>query len=63
MEKRHLAVGVLMATVLMVPHTTHADLIGPLPYRSFSDSPFYGLTFDYFYLEDFTDGILNRTVQ
>ncbi len=59
MEKRHLAFGVLMATVLTVPHATHADLIGPLPYRSCSDSPFYGLPFDYFYLEDFKDGSLN----
>jgi hypothetical protein len=59
MEKRHLAFGVLMVAVLMVPHATHADFRGPLPYLSFSDSPFCGLTFDYFYLEDFKDGILN----
>lgn len=29
------------------------------PYRSFDDSPFDGLPFDYFYLEDFEDGRLD----
>lgn len=32
---------------------------GPTPYLQFSDSPFSGLTFETFYLEDFEDGLLN----
>jgi hypothetical protein len=41
-----------------------AQLIGPHPggglsYRSFADSPFYGLPFSWFYLEDFEDHLLN----
>jgi hypothetical protein len=41
--------------------TTHAasTFLGPTPYLSFSDSPFSGLSFDYFYLEDFEDNLLN----
>ncbi len=35
------------------------NMLGPLPYLSFSDSPFRNLSFSYFYLEDFEDGILN----
>ncbi len=41
-----------------------ADLIGPAPaidtpYLQFSDSPFFGLSFNWFYLENFEDGVLN----
>ena len=32
---------------------------GPTPYFGVADSPFYGISFDYFYLEDFEDGALN----
>jgi hypothetical protein len=44
----------------------HAGLLGPLggsglngEYASASDSPFNGLNFSYFYLEDFEDLLLN----
>ncbi len=33
--------------------------LGPIPYKSFSDSPFNGLRFASFYLEDFEDHVLN----
>lgn len=36
-----------------------ATMYGPTPYLQFSDSPFYGLAFSTFYLEDFEDGLLN----
>lgn len=36
-----------------------AELLGPAPYLSTADSPFAPWTFDYFYLEDFEDGLLN----
>lgn len=36
-----------------------ATFFGPSPYTSLSDSPFSGVTFTYFYLEDFEDGALN----
>jgi hypothetical protein len=40
--------------------TAHAALIGPvLPYLGFSDSPFFGKSFSYFYLETFEDHALN----
>ncbi len=35
------------------------QLLGPTPYLSFADSPFTGTPFQYFHLEDFTDGLLN----
>ncbi|PID64660.1 MAG: hypothetical protein CR962_01305 [Gammaproteobacteria bacterium] len=38
---------------------TAAIFYGPTGYLSFSDSPFGGQSFDYFYLEDFEDGALN----
>jgi hypothetical protein len=44
---------------MMVVDATQAEPLGPTPYLSFADSPFYGGTFDYFYLEDFEDHALN----
>lgn len=35
-----------------------ADLLGPTPYRQFADSPFAGMAFADFHLEDFEDGTL-----
>jgi len=53
----------------LVVHNLQADaatFIGPnpydfngKPYYSFADSPFNGLDFSFFYLEDFEDGLLN----
>ena len=39
--------------------TSDAELFGPTPYLSIQDSPFTGLGFDYFHVEDFEDGVLN----
>ncbi len=36
-----------------------AALLGPTPYLSAADSPFNGLSFSYFHLENFEDGALN----
>ena len=36
-----------------------ATFIGPTPYLQSSDGPFHSENFDYFYLEDFEDEILN----
>jgi hypothetical protein len=36
-----------------------AQFLGPTPYLSFDDSPFKGVAMDWFYLEDFEDGLLN----
>jgi hypothetical protein len=47
------AVGVLIGT------TARADLLGPSGYLSFADSPFNGLNFSYFHLEDFEDHLFN----
>lgn len=44
---------------LLLASGVFAEDIGPLPYLSFADSPFSGLTFDRFDLEDFEDGLLN----
>ncbi len=37
----------------------YAAAIEPTGYLSFSDSPFNGLSFDYFHLDNFEDGSLN----
>ena len=36
-----------------------AQALGPSPYLSFADSPFFSGSFTYFHLEDFEDGLLN----
>ena len=36
-----------------------AELIGPTPYVQLSDSPFDGMSFDYFHVDDMEDGMLN----
>lgn len=54
----------LLVITGLLSTTASAQLIGPYPsgglsYRSFADSPFYGLPFSWFYLEDFEDHALN----
>lgn len=45
---------------LAIPVAVLADgLLGPSPYLSFEDSPFYDTTFDIFEIEDFEDGTLD----
>jgi hypothetical protein len=36
-----------------------AEVIGPTPYLQLSDSPFDGMTFSYFHVDDMEDGALN----
>ncbi len=48
--------GVIFAFIAL---PVHAAMYGPTQYLQFSDSPFYGLSFNTFYLEDFEDGLLN----
>ena len=49
--------GALFGT-LAVPFSG-ATLLGPTPYLSFANSPFFGGAFSYFYLENFEDHLLN----
>ncbi|WP_337188273.1 PEPxxWA-CTERM sorting domain-containing protein [Phenylobacterium sp.] len=41
------------------PAGATVTLLGPTPYTGAGDSPFAALSFDYFHLEDFQDGLLN----
>ena len=50
---------VLALTIGLLGPAAWADLEGPTPYLQFSGSPFDGLGFDWFYLENFEDGALN----
>ena len=45
--------------ILINAWSAQAGPIGPTPYLSFADSPFSGMTFSYFHLEDFEDHSLN----
>lgn len=44
--------------VLLAPRSL-AGSVGPSPYLSFPDSPWAGLPFTYFHLEDMEDGVFN----
>lgn len=55
----HRSVVVAVAGALFVCASGGAQLLGPTPYLSAADSPFAGLEFDYFHLEDFEDGVAN----
>ena len=46
-------------TIVSDDFPTDAVLLDPTPYLSFADSPFNAQTFDYFYLKNFEDGVLN----
>lgn len=48
-----------VALVAAVVGGAHAATLGPSPYLSFADSPFFGGSFQSFYLEDFEDGAFN----
>jgi hypothetical protein len=58
MRHRHFLIALSTLCISGIPYA-QAGLLGPTPYVSFADSPFYGSTYDYFYLEDFEDGSLN----
>ena len=56
----HRLIAMIFAAVLVaLPHVAAASPIGPTPYLKFSDSPFSGGSFSWFYLEDFEDSLLN----
>ena len=50
---------VFIAVLLAFTASAPAALYGPTPYLSFANSPFNGLSFASFSLEDFEDGVLN----
>ena len=55
---RSLIVGLTVA--LLASGSAHAAFVGGTTYQSFAlDSPFSGLGFSYFHLENFEDGLLN----
>lgn len=49
----------LLLAGMLVPLVQADTLLGPTAYLSFADSPFDGLSFSYFHLEDFEDHLLN----
>lgn len=49
----------LLAGALAPAPASAQELLGPLPYLSFADSPFAAATFGSFHLEDFEDGVLD----
>ena len=56
-------IGLIVSVMIVFPavgtDARGADFLGPTPYLSFEDSPFNGLSFGYFYLEDCEDGHFN----
>ena len=54
-----LVVGLALLVVFMGVEGVIAESLGPSAYLEFADSPFSSLSFDYFYLEDFEDGLFN----
>ena len=50
---------ILLVLGLFCSLDASATFLGPSPYLSFTDSPFVGDSFSYFYLEDFEDLSLN----
>lgn len=51
--------GVVLLIITIIPAANAALLYGPTPYLEFADSPFSPASFNYFYLEDFEDGLFN----
>lgn len=46
--------------LLLVPGIASAQMLGPSSYVQFSDSPFFGGSFGYFYLEDMEDDLFSQ---
>jgi hypothetical protein len=59
MNKSKILVGIGFVASLIAAPLSHALLIAPTSYLSFSDSPFSSGSFSYFYLETFEDHLLN----
>lgn len=55
------AIACVVSGLIASPMAATADttLLGPSPYLSFADSPWNGLSFSQFYLEDFEDHLLD----
>ena len=49
----------LAALALTTLNSALAQYVGPTPYTSFAGSPFSSVSFNYFHLENFEDGLLN----
>lgn len=58
MVRRALGLAGLLS---LLASSAGAVTIGPTPYTGFAGSPFDGVPFSSFYLEDFEDGVLNTT--
>jgi hypothetical protein len=59
--RRFALTALAVATLAIGSSAARAGFIGPSAYPSFADSPFNGMTFTYFHLETFEDGLLNTT--
>lgn len=58
-NRNHIFVMLAGVALLVTPTVSSAQLLGPSPYLSATDSPFNGGTFSYFHLEDFEDHSFN----
>lgn len=56
---RYFGLLCLVTMAPLSPSDATAGLIGPTAYVQASDSPFDGVSFDYFHLEDFEDSLLD----
>jgi hypothetical protein len=56
---KRMIILIAMVVLLSSVAAPAAMWYGPTPYLQFSDSPFSGLSFISFYLEDFEDGLMN----
>jgi hypothetical protein len=55
------AAALALSPLLLAAYPAAAQYTGPTPYLAAADSPYSGLTFSYFFLENFEDGLLNTT--
>lgn len=58
-QKKSYLLSLIAAFGALFGQAAQGGLIGPSAYLQSSDSPFSGESFEYFYLEDFEDGLLN----
>ena len=58
-QRKIIALVSICAAITISDSAFAATFFGPTPYLSSADSPFVGTSFDYFYLEDFEDSLLN----
>lgn len=58
---KNLSAALSVIALLPEPLAGNATLVGPIPYTSFSNSPFARALFDCFQLEDFERGLFNSS--